>query len=110
MYKNYGDVIDYVNHQFYTDKVRTPRGYLKAFIQRSQQFDKEKLIPSYEVNGRGIQGDAFFDALRLLQSSGLHVNGAMKIFSADASSQDNYYYERKTQAFLLNSTSLVYEL
>nr|XP_016481599.1 PREDICTED: chitinase 2-like [Nicotiana tabacum] len=105
LYKNYGDFIDYVNHQFYTDKVRTPRGYLKAFIQRSQQFDKEKLIPSYEVNGRGIQGNAFFDALRLLESSGFHVNGAM-IFSADASAEDNYYYERKIQAFLLNSISV----
>ncbi|OIT27249.1 rubisco-associated protein, partial [Nicotiana attenuata] len=99
LYKNYGNYIDYVNHQFYTYKVKTPRGYLKAFIQRSQQFDKEKLIPSYEVNGRGIQGDVFFDALRLLESSGFHVNGAM-IFSADASAEDNYYYERKIQAFL----------
>ncbi|KAK4369789.1 hypothetical protein RND71_009264 [Anisodus tanguticus] len=86
------------------NKVTTPRGYLKAFVLRSEQFDKEKVIPSYEVDGRGIQGDAFFDALRLLESNGFHVNGAM-IFSADASAEDNYYYERKTQAFLLNSTS-----
>ncbi|MCD7449242.1 hypothetical protein HAX54_050680 [Datura stramonium] len=103
LYKNYGDSIDCVNYQFYTDKVTTPRGYLKAFVLRSQQFDKGKVIPSYEVDGRGIQGDAFFYALRLLESNGFHVNGVM-IFSADASAEDNYYYERKTQAFLLNST------
>ncbi|KAH0711697.1 hypothetical protein KY289_007656 [Solanum tuberosum] len=105
LYKNYGDSIDYVNHQFYTDKVTTPRGYLKAFVLRSEQFDKEKVIPSYEVDGRGIQGDAFFDALKLLESNGFHVNGAM-IYSADASFEDNYIYERKIQAFLLNSTSV----
>jgi hypothetical protein len=28
------------------------------------------------------------------------------IFSADASSSNNYYYERKSQAFLTNSTSV----
>ncbi|KAF3677685.1 putative pentatricopeptide repeat-containing protein-like [Capsicum annuum] len=105
LYKNYGNSIDYVNHQFYTDKVTTPSGYLKAFALRSEQFDKEKVIPSYEVEGRGIQGDAFFDALRLLGSNGFHVNGAM-IYSADASVEDNYYYERKIQAFLLNLTSV----
>ncbi|KAK4359841.1 hypothetical protein RND71_022070 [Anisodus tanguticus] len=53
-----------------------------------------KFSPYYEVDGRGIQGDAFFYALRLLGSNGFHVNGAM-IFSADASAEDNYYYERK---------------
>lgn len=105
LYKHFGDSIDYVNHQFYTDKVRTPRGYLKAFVLRSEQFDKEKVIPSYEVDGRGIQGDAFFDALKLLESNGFHVNGVM-VYSADASSEDDYIYERKIQAFLLNSTDV----
>ncbi|KAJ6996328.1 hypothetical protein NC653_013050 [Populus alba x Populus x berolinensis] len=103
---NYGDVIDYVNHQFYTDKVRSPKGYLAAFQLRATQFDKDKLLPSYAVNGRGIQGDAFSDALNLLEANiGFDVNGVM-IFSADASSSNNYYYERKSQAFLTNSTSV----
>uniref|UniRef100_A0A7N2R6M0 GH18 domain-containing protein n=1 Tax=Quercus lobata TaxID=97700 RepID=A0A7N2R6M0_QUELO len=102
---NYGSVIDYVNHQFYTDKVGTPKGYLEAFRLRAEQFDRNKLLPSYEVNGRGIQGDAFFEALDLLKENGFEVNGEM-IFSADASSTNNYYYERKSQAFLLNSTSV----
>lgn len=105
LYNNHGDVIDYVNYQFYTDKVRTPKGYLKAFKSRTGQFDKLKLLPSYEVNGRGIQGDAFFDALILLQENGFDFNGAM-IFSADASATNGYYYERKVQAFLLNSTQI----
>ncbi|KAK3038049.1 hypothetical protein RJ639_032028 [Escallonia herrerae] len=103
LFNRYGDVIDYVNHQFYTDKVKTPQGYLKAFQLRVQQFDKEKVLPAYEVNGRGIQGDAFFDALALLEKNGFDVNGVM-IFSADASASDNYYYEKRSQAFLLNST------
>ncbi|XP_019160937.1 PREDICTED: chitinase 2-like [Ipomoea nil] len=103
LYENYGDLIDYVNHQFYTDKVRTPEGYLEAFKLRTAQFGKEKVLPSYEVNGRGIQGDAFFQALQLLEKNGFDIKGAM-IFSADASADNNYYYERKIQAFLLNST------
>ncbi|KAM7276589.1 hypothetical protein ACFE04_018455 [Oxalis oulophora] len=103
LFSRYGNVIDYVNHQFYTDRVGTPKGYLQAFELRSSQFDKEKLIPSYEVNGRGVQGTVFFDALRLLESSGFDVNGIM-IFSADASLSNNFYYEKQSQAFLLNST------
>lgn len=105
LFNNYGDVIDYVNHQFYTDKVRTPQGYLEAFKLRAEQFDKDKLLPSYEVNGRGIQGDAFFAALSLLEENDFVVNGVM-IFSADASSKNDYYYERKSQDFLLNSTTV----
>nr|TKR79236.1 chitinase 2-like [Populus alba] len=106
LFIKYGDVIDYVNHQFYTDKVRSPKGYLAAFQLRATQFDKDKLLPSYAVNGRGIQGDAFSDALNLLEANiGFDVNGVM-IFSADASSSNNYYYERKSQAFLTNSTSV----
>ncbi|PON82190.1 2S globulin [Trema orientale] len=103
LYGRYRDVIDYVNYQFYTDRVRNARGFLDTFRLRSTQFDAGKLLPSYEVGGRGIQGDAFFDALRLLGRSGFGVNGVM-IFSADASAEDDYYYERKSQAFLLNST------
>ncbi|OMO57126.1 2S globulin [Corchorus capsularis] len=80
LFDNYGDVIDFVNYQFYTDKVRQPKGYLRAFELRADQFDKDKLLPSYEVNGRGIQ--------------------------ADASASNGYYYEKKSQDFLLNSTSV----
>ncbi|KAF9612359.1 hypothetical protein IFM89_039077 [Coptis chinensis] len=105
LYNAYSDVIDYVNYQFYTDKVRTAKGYLEAFKLRTTQFDLEKVLPSYEINGRGIQGDAFFDALNLLEVSGFHVNGVM-IFSADAGSTNGYYYEKKSQQFLLNSTRL----
>ncbi|KAK9292375.1 hypothetical protein L1049_020342 [Liquidambar formosana] len=105
LYNGYSDVIDYVNHQFYTDRVKTPKGYLEAFRLRAEQFDEDKLLPSYEVNGRGIQGDAFFQALTLLEGNGFEVNGVM-IFSADASSSNGYYYEKKSQAFLLNSTSV----
>ncbi|OVA16351.1 2S globulin [Macleaya cordata] len=106
LYNSYSDVIDYVNYQFYTDRVRNANGYLKTFTLRAEQFDKEKLLPSYEIDGRGIQGDAFFEALKLLENNGFDVNGVM-IFSADASSSNGYYYERKSQAFLLNSTSMV---
>ncbi|CAK9164629.1 unnamed protein product, partial [Ilex paraguariensis] len=104
LYNRCGDVIDYINHQFYTDKVKTLRGFLEAFRLRTQQFGREKVLPSYEVNVRGIQGDAFFEALSLLEENGFDVNGVM-IFSADASASNDYYYERKSQAFLLNSTS-----
>nr|XP_043608607.1 chitinase 2-like [Erigeron canadensis] len=107
LYDAYGHVIDYVNHQFYTDKVRSPKAYLENFQLRATEFDREKLLPSYEVDGRGIQGDAFFDALRILEENGFNVNGIM-IFSADASasthSTSKFYYEQKSQEFLLNST------
>ncbi|KAG9457266.1 hypothetical protein H6P81_001774 [Aristolochia fimbriata] len=106
LHGRYSAVIDYVNHQFYTDKVKTPRDYLGAFRLRAEQFGgAEKVLPSYEVKGRGIQGDAFFAALELLEEKGFGVNGVM-IFSADASASDgSYYYEVQSQNFLLNSTN-----
>ncbi|KAG8383813.1 hypothetical protein BUALT_Bualt04G0052900 [Buddleja alternifolia] len=104
LYERYEDVIDYVNYQFYTDKVKTPEAYLEVFKNRTQQFDKEKVLPSYEVNGRGIQGDAFFEALGLLEDNGFDVNGAM-VFSADASQSNGYYYETQIQNFLLNNST-----
>ncbi|WOK96550.1 chitinase 2-like [Canna indica] len=104
LFRRYADVIDYVNYQFYTDRVTQPKIYWEAFALRAAQFNATKLLPSYEVNGRGIQGDAFFDALRLLERKGFDVNGVM-IYSADASSSNGYYYEKKSQEFLLNSTA-----
>ncbi|XP_048335005.2 chitinase 1 [Ziziphus jujuba] len=101
----YEGVIDFVNYQFYTDKVKTPKGYLESFRFRSLQFGTNKLFPSYEVNERGNQGNAFFDALSPSEGSGFQINGIM-IFSADASSSNNYYYQRKLQQYLLNSTSV----
>ncbi|WCJ31574.1 Chitinase 2 [Euphorbia peplus] len=106
LFSNYGDLIDYVNYQFYTDKVRKAEAYLEAFKVRSMQFDKDKILPSYEVEGRGIQGDAFFEALNLLKENQFDINGIM-IYSADASynsPNNQYYYETRSQAFLLNST------
>ena len=96
-----------MNHQFYTDKVRSAKAYFKDFKQRTIEFDRAKVLPSYEVDGRGIQGDAFFDALNVLIEKGFDVNGIM-IFSADASATTNatakFYYEQKSQEFLLNLT------
>ncbi|CAI9283512.1 unnamed protein product [Lactuca saligna] len=107
LFAAYGGVIDYVNHQFYTDKVRTTEAYLEDFQLRTAQFDKEKVLPSYEIDGRGIQGEAFFDALHILEENGFDINGIM-IYSADASASTNlttkFYYEQKSQEFLLNSS------
>ncbi|XP_057770115.1 chitinase 1-like [Salvia miltiorrhiza] len=100
----YGGVIDYVNYQFYTDKVRSPEKYLEAFRNRTVQFDGNKVLPAYEVDGRGIQGDEFFAALGLLEQSGFEIDGAM-IFSADASASGGFYYEKRTQEFLLNNAT-----
>ncbi|CAI0375447.1 unnamed protein product [Linum tenue] len=95
LFRRYGGLVDYVNYQFYTDKVRNPVAYLAAFRLRAGQFGKEKLLPSYKVNGRGIQGDGFFDALAMLERNGFDVNGVM-IFSADASAAAgvNFEYEK----------------
>ncbi|KAH6755786.1 hypothetical protein C2S53_009631 [Perilla frutescens var. hirtella] len=104
LFERYEGVIDYVNYQFYTDKLRSAAKYLAAFENRTLQFDRNKVLPSYEVNGRGIQGAAFFEALDLLEENGFDINGAM-IFSADASVSNGFYYERETQEFLLNNAT-----
>ncbi|KAK1310160.1 hypothetical protein QJS10_CPA08g01304 [Acorus calamus] len=40
LFNEYGGVINYVNHQFYTDRVRDPRAYVEAFRTRATQFDE----------------------------------------------------------------------
>ncbi|KAK1407003.1 hypothetical protein QVD17_38613 [Tagetes erecta] len=109
LFEDYGGVIDYVNHQFYTDKVKTTEAYLEDYRLRTTEFDAEKMLPSYEIDGRGIQGDLFFDALRILVENGFEINGIM-LYSADASAFTNstsrFYYEEKSQEFLLNSTRI----
>ncbi|KAE8651981.1 hypothetical protein Csa_005942 [Cucumis sativus] len=102
LFHGYGKVIDFVNYQFYTDKVTTAEAYLKRFKTRAKEFGSAKLLPSYEVNGRGIQGDAFFEALSLLDENGFDINGVM-IFSADASLSNDFLFETKSQQFLLNT-------
>ncbi|XP_057852703.2 chitinase 2-like [Cryptomeria japonica] len=111
LFQKYGSFIDYVNHQFYTDKVIAPVKFVNDFVMRASQFDPAKLLPSYEVDGRGIQGEGFFTALGLIQKN-FTVNGIM-IFSADASAKpgnnNSYYYESRSQDFLLgiNSSMIV---
>ncbi|KAL1538950.1 chitinase 1-like [Salvia divinorum] len=104
LHGRYGGAIDYVNYQFYTDKLRSPKKYLEVFKNRTLQFDGNKVLPAYEVDGRGIQGDKFFEALELLEERGFEIYGAM-IFSADASAAGGYYYEERTQEFLLNNAT-----
>ncbi|KAK8556623.1 hypothetical protein V6N12_003020 [Hibiscus sabdariffa] len=71
---------------------------MEALKVRAGELDK--LLPSYEFNG---------DALSLLEANGFSVNGVM-IFSADASSSNDHYYERKSQDFLLNSSLMLYKI
>lgn len=41
LFNGYGDVIAYVNYQFYIDKFMTPKGYLESFRLRATQFDEK---------------------------------------------------------------------
>ncbi|KAI4369795.1 hypothetical protein MLD38_018199 [Melastoma candidum] len=57
LFNRYKSTINYVNYQFSTDGLGTPRGILDKFKVRASQFDKNKLLPSCEINGRGIHGE-----------------------------------------------------
>ncbi|BBG96619.1 hypothetical protein Prudu_005474 [Prunus dulcis] len=75
---------------------------IAPFIVRLRHMFNSLMV--MEIKWKRIQGNAFFDALSLLEKNGFEINGVM-IFSADAASTNNFYYERKSQAFLLNSTN-----
>ncbi|TXG73956.1 hypothetical protein EZV62_002535 [Acer yangbiense] len=103
LWKKYGDLIDYVNFQFYAyDKGTTVSQFLKFFDEQSSNYEGSNMLVSFgtdEKSGGLSPENGFFEACNKLKSQG-KLQGIF-IWSADDSMKDEFQFEKKSQNLLL---------
>ncbi|PIA52898.1 hypothetical protein AQUCO_01000636v1 [Aquilegia coerulea] len=101
LWNEYGDLIDYVNFQFYAyDKGTSVSQFMSYFETQSSNYKGGKVLASFSTDGSGglSPKDGFFTACSRLRSQGdLH---GIFIWSADDSKKDGFPYEKQSQALL----------
>ncbi|KAL5717794.1 hypothetical protein ACHQM5_010759 [Ranunculus cassubicifolius] len=102
LWSKYGDLIDYVNFQFYAyDKGTTVSKFLGYYREQTNNYKGGKIIPSIRSDGIGWLSpadDGFFTACRKLRGQG-ELHGIF-MWCADDSKKDGFPYEKKSQAML----------
>lgn len=101
LWKKYGNLIDYVNFQFYAyDKGTTVTQFIKYFETQSSNYHGGKVLTSFISDGSGglSPDNGFFNACDQLKSRG-ELHGIF-IWSADDSKKNGFRYEKRSQALL----------
>ncbi|KAJ0021239.1 hypothetical protein Pint_32284 [Pistacia integerrima] len=101
LWKNYGDLIDYVNFQFYAyDEGTTVSQFMNYFKTQSSNYDGGKVLVSFISDGSGglSPSDGFFTACSKLKSQN-ELHGIF-VWSADDSKANGFPYEKRSQALL----------
>ncbi|KAB2038560.1 hypothetical protein ERO13_D03G131500v2 [Gossypium hirsutum] len=101
LWNKYGDIIDYVNFQFYAyDKGTTIPQFLSYFNNQSSNYNGGKVLVSFQSDvRRGLTPeDGFFDACNMLKSQ-QRLHGIF-VWSADDSKADGFIYEKQSQEIL----------
>ncbi|KAJ7538684.1 hypothetical protein O6H91_11G059300 [Diphasiastrum complanatum] len=99
LYNQYGHCIDYVNYQFYADDLQKVSDYVDLYNRIAKVFPRRKLLSSIEVMGRGLQGNDFFSALKILKREIGGVPG-MFLWTADRSKENGFLVEKVAQCLL----------
>ena len=102
LWKRYGNVIDYVNFQFYAyDSSTTVSKFLSYFETQSANYEGGKVLASFATDGTsgGLRPEGgFFSACNSLKMQGkLH---GIFIWSADDSMSNDFRYEKQSQSML----------
>lgn len=99
LWKNYSNVIDYVNYQFYSEGDMSVDNYLSVFDEAKAMYPGGTIIPSFETinNGTAIVPSTGLEACQKLKNSG-ELHGIF-IWSADQSYKD-FQYEIGAQSLL----------
>ncbi|KAK6142083.1 hypothetical protein DH2020_012185 [Rehmannia glutinosa] len=101
LWRKYGNLIDYVNFQFYAyPKGTSVSQFLEYFDTQSSNYYGGKILVSFGTDGSGglSPENGFFKACGSLSKEGkLH---GIFIWSADDSKKANFKYERQSQDFL----------
>ncbi|KAF3453782.1 hypothetical protein FNV43_RR04223 [Rhamnella rubrinervis] len=101
LWKSYGDLIDYVNFQFYAyDKGTSVTQFLDYFDTQSSNYNGGKVLASFISDGSGglSPENGFFTACSKLKSQ-KKLNGIF-IWSADDSKANGFRYEKQSQSLL----------
>ncbi|KDP44158.1 hypothetical protein JCGZ_05625 [Jatropha curcas] len=101
LWKKYGNVIDYVNFQFYAyDKGTTVDQFISYFKTQSENYDGGKVLVSFISDGSGglTPEEGFFTACNRLKSE-KQLHGIF-VWSADDSKANGFRYEKQSQALL----------
>ncbi|OMP00091.1 2S globulin [Corchorus olitorius] len=101
LWKSYGDIIDYVNFQFYAyDQGTTVSQFINYFNIQSVNYNGGKVLVSFISDGSGglSPQNGFFTACNRLKSQNkLH---GIFVWSADDSMRNDFRYEKQSQALL----------
>ncbi|WRX33998.1 hypothetical protein QQP08_026485 [Theobroma cacao] len=97
LWRKYGQVIDYVNFQFYAyDKVSVPQ-FITNFKMQASNYGGGQLLASFQSDGGGglRPSDGYFEACNELKDQG--KLGGIFIWCADESKGNKFQYEKKSQ-------------
>ncbi|MBA0761878.1 hypothetical protein Gotri_024455 [Gossypium trilobum] len=101
LWQSYGDLIDYVNFQFYAyDQGTTVSQFISYFNTQSSNYNGGKVLASFISDGSGglTPENGFFTACSRLKSENkLH---GIFVWSADDSKRNGFRYEKQSQALL----------
>ncbi|TKY67286.1 Chitinase 2 [Spatholobus suberectus] len=101
LWKSYGNLIDYVNFQFYAyDKGTNVDQFIDYFNTQSSNYNGGKVLVSFISDGSGgLSPDGgFFTACHTLKSE-QKLHGIF-VWSADDSMANGFRYEKQSQALL----------
>ncbi|XP_062004605.1 chitinase 2-like [Rosa rugosa] len=101
LWKNYGQLIDYVNFQFYAyDQGTTVSQFINYFKKQSSNYNGGKVLVSFSTDGSGglSPENGFFTACHRLKSE-QNLHGIF-VWSADDSKKNGFRYEKQSQALL----------
>ncbi|KAG4386899.1 hypothetical protein GLYMA_11G146899v4 [Glycine max] len=101
LWKSYGNLIDYVNFQFYAyDKGTSVAQFIDYFNTQSSKYNGGKVLVSFISDGSGglAPNDGFFTACHTLKSE-QKLHGIF-VWSADDSMKSGFPYEKQSQALL----------
>ncbi|PRQ33843.1 putative chitinase [Rosa chinensis] len=101
LWKNYGQLIDYVNFQFYAyDQSTTVSQFINYFKKQSSNYNGGKVLASFSTDGSGglSPENGFFTACHRLKSE-QNLHGIF-VWSADDSKKNGFRYEKQSQALL----------
>ncbi|KAJ0984713.1 hypothetical protein J5N97_003069 [Dioscorea zingiberensis] len=104
LWSKYGNVIDYINFQFYAyDAGTTVSQFLGYYEKQSNNYKGGKILASMATDGSGglSPGNGFFSACNTLRAQG-RLPGIF-IWSADDSKAAGFPYEKRSQTLMAST-------
>ncbi|XP_009800130.1 chitinase 2-like [Nicotiana tabacum] len=102
LWKKYGQVIDYVNFQFYAYNKIDVTEFVRNFNKQASNYEGGQILASFVNKGGGLgPKDGFFEACKELKGQG--KLGGIFVWCADESTKTGFKYEKMSQNLLASS-------